>query len=326
MTSVKITMHGIREPQPGPRWRALFAATWPAYRAFYLSEGVSARPSLRSAGAALASHMPELLPTWARLSEQTGFDDLASRMLTGWDLPRFAPAACSQVTTVDPGPALIRNYDYRPDLFEQVTISTDYLQPVIGTSDCLFGLLDGMNGSGLAVSLAYGGNPAYGRGFAISTVLRYVLETCASVDEARRVLARLPVSMVYNVTMIDTGGEILTAHLSPRAKPEFRSRPAATNHRWDAPVRPEHARRFGSVERLAFLHRLVRSTATSDDLAERMLSSPLRVEDYAHGFGTLYTAVYRLAERSLTYCWPGTTWRRTFDSADGTVDTVLADG
>src|SRR3954471_13981020 len=27
------TVFGIREERPGPRWQALFAATWPAYRA-----------------------------------------------------------------------------------------------------------------------------------------------------------------------------------------------------------------------------------------------------------------------------------------------------
>ena len=56
----------------GPRWRALFDATWPAYRRWYLPEGLEARPSLIEAASTLARHMPELLPTWARLSQQTG--------------------------------------------------------------------------------------------------------------------------------------------------------------------------------------------------------------------------------------------------------------
>lgn len=321
-----MTMHGIREMRPGPRWRALFEATWPAYRAFYLSEGGAARPSLRTAGETLARHMPELLPAWAQLSEQTGFDDVASAMLTGWNFPRFAPAACSQLVTTTPGPALARNYDYRPALFEQVTMSTDHLQPVIGTSDCLFGLLDGMNGSGLALSLAYGGSRDHGEGFAIPMVLRYVLETCRTVDEARATLARIPVAMVYNVTMIDTTGEILTAHLRPHAEPEFQPRAAATNHRWDTPLQPDHARRFGSVERLQQLHRLASSATTPDHLGEQLLTPPLRVEDYSGGFGTLYTAVYRLDEGILDYRWPDVTWSRTFDSPDGTVDVVLVDG
>jgi len=31
-----MTVHGVREATPGPRWRGLFEATWPAYRAWYL--------------------------------------------------------------------------------------------------------------------------------------------------------------------------------------------------------------------------------------------------------------------------------------------------
>jgi hypothetical protein len=57
------TFHGIREPVPGPRWRALFAATWPGYRSWYLGEGEFARPSLPVAQHMLNRHMPELMPT-----------------------------------------------------------------------------------------------------------------------------------------------------------------------------------------------------------------------------------------------------------------------
>ena len=185
--------------------------------------------------------MPELLPTWAKISEQTGHDDIAAALLTGWDLPTFAPAGCSQVTTVHPSPSLLRNYDYAPDLFEQVSLSTDYLQPVIGTGDCLWGLLDGMNAAGLAVSLAYGGDRTSGEGFAIPIVLRYLLETCETTEQAEAALARLPIAMAYNVTMIDAQGTVRTAHLRPGHDAEFAGQPAATNHRWEQPVDVAHA-------------------------------------------------------------------------------------
>src|SRR4051794_30887124 len=35
---VPITVHAINEPTPGPRWKALFDETWPAYRAWYLAD------------------------------------------------------------------------------------------------------------------------------------------------------------------------------------------------------------------------------------------------------------------------------------------------
>jgi predicted choloylglycine hydrolase len=54
-------------------------------------------------------------------------------------------------------PALVRNYDYDQALFEAVIASTDYSgrRRVLGTSDMLWGLLDGMNEDGLAVSLTF---------------------------------------------------------------------------------------------------------------------------------------------------------------------------
>src|SRR6478609_3583442 len=239
-----MTMYGIHEPRPGPRWRALFDATWPAYRRWYFSEGRAARPSLPEAGRALARHMPELLPTWARLAEQTTYDRDAAAMLTQWNLPAFLPAGCSQVATRSPGPSLLRNYDYAPELFECVSISTDHLQPVIGTGDCLWGLLDGMNGSGLAVSLTFGGDRRVGDGFAIPIVIRYLLETCSTVAEARRALDRLPIAMSYNLTMVEIGGTAQTVRVGPGQAPEVRNQPCATNHRWHHPTDPGHASRF----------------------------------------------------------------------------------
>ena len=60
-------------------------------------------------------------------------------------------------------------------------------------SDCLWGLLDGMNDAGLAVSLTFGGRPVLGDGFGIPLVMRYVLETCEDVAEARRGAGPAPV-------------------------------------------------------------------------------------------------------------------------------------
>ena len=56
--------YGIREPVPGPRWRALFDATWAGYRQWYLSEGVSARPTLETTKHMMLRHKTELEPTW----------------------------------------------------------------------------------------------------------------------------------------------------------------------------------------------------------------------------------------------------------------------
>ncbi len=61
---------------------------------------------------------------------------------------------------------------------------TKWLKPVIGMSDCTWGLLDGMNADGLSASLAFGGRKISGDGFGIPLVIRYLLETASTVDEA----------------------------------------------------------------------------------------------------------------------------------------------
>ena len=63
--------------------------------------------------------------------------------------------------------------------------NTGYLgRRVVGTEDCGWGLLDGVNDAGLAVSLTFGGRPQVGDGFGIPLILRYVLQTCTDVDQA----------------------------------------------------------------------------------------------------------------------------------------------
>jgi len=320
------TLFGIREPQPGPRWQALFAATWPAYRAWYLQDGDDARPDLDAARAQLERHMPELVSTWEAMVALTGHDDVAARLLTMWDAPAFAPG-CSQAARADGDPIMVRNYDYSPDLFEWVVYSSEFTtRKVIGTGDCLWGLLDGMNDDGLVISLTHGGRQSSAPGFAIPLVVRYLLEVAGTVDEARVVLDRLPVAASYNLTMMDATGVVVTAFVSPGNDPEYTESAVATNHRGRVPERPEHARALRSVERQDHLLELMAEPVGPESLTAAFLEPPLYNQRYAQGFGTVYTAVYRPRRQELTYAWPGESFTRTFDSPDENITVSLHQG
>jgi predicted choloylglycine hydrolase len=311
-----IQLHAFREARPGPRWRALFDATWPAYRSWYLRPNSGQRPTAKEAAAALALHMPELVPTWEQLVTSTDGDPTAAAMLTHWNMPPFAPA-CSQVAVNTGQRALIRNYDYHPDLFEQIVMSTRFGdRAVLGVSDCLWGLVDGMNSDGLAVSLAFGGAKGSGPGFGITLVIRYLLETAATVEDAVSALRRLPISMSYNLTLTDSTGCVATVYVAPGRPAEVRDCPVATNHRFDEPEDPSHAARYRSVERRTHLSALLKQQPDADAVADEFLTAPLRSTDYANGFGTLYTADYRPDSGQVHFRWPGTTWTRSFDSTD----------
>lgn len=314
MAMQSISLHAFREDVPGRRWRAVYDATWPQYRRWY--QGPGQRPSVTEADAALRHHMPELHPTYRRLVELTRHDPTTAAMLSHWNMPAFAPG-CSQVV-VGTGPrALIRNYDYHPALFEQVVMTTRFTdRQVLGTSDCLWGLLDGMNSDGLAVSLTFGGTKGYGPGFGIPLVVRYLLEVADTVPRALAKLSGLPVSGSYNLTLTDRTGCTRTAYVAPGTTMEARESPVATNHRFDHPHDPAHARRYRSVERRSHLLELIDRDPHPDTVAAEFLRPPLRTTDYAGGFGTLYTADYRPDSGELHYRWPGTVWTRSFGSAD----------
>jgi predicted choloylglycine hydrolase len=184
-----------------------------------------------------------------------------------------------------------------------------------------------MNDAGLAVSLTFGGRRILGDGFGIPIVLRYLLETCETVGEARTVLARLPYALAHNLTLVDRGGEVLTAYLSPDREPIFRAFPVATNHQgiveW-----PEQARATRTVEREAHLLAMLEDpTSTADAFVEGFLREPLYSTAYASGFGTLYTAAYRPALGVATYRWPDFVWTRSFDAFEENEHTEsLAEG
>jgi predicted choloylglycine hydrolase len=318
-----MTLYGIREEQPGPRWLALHDATRDAYHRWYLSEGAAARPDLRTCRRMLVSHMPELVPVWERLVELAGGDEVTARLLTLWDPPRFLPG-CSQAAVGGRTPLLIRNYDYGLDLFERVVYSSAFTgRRVLGTGDCLWGLLDGMNDAGLAVSLAFGGRPGSSPGFGIPLVVRYLLEVAASLDEVRSVLRRVPVNMSYNLTVVDGSGKSLTAFVAPDSAPEFFSARAATNHRGTVPEYPERAQSLRSVERQRLLFSLLDSEPDMPGLTSAFLRPPLRSTEYGRAFGTLYTVVYRPNDGVADYLWPDDSWRRTFDSVDATKTVIL---
>lgn len=316
-----LTVHAYREAVPGDRWKALYDATWPAYRTWYLARPDSA-PTADECRIALSRHMPELVPMWEQLSAISG-DPVAARMLSMWNLPAFA-VGCSQIIVPGDSPVVARNYDYDPLLFEGVIASTNYsgARRVIGTSDLLWGLLDGMNDAGLTVSLTYGGRVGHGDGFGIPLVIRYLLETCTTVDEAVTALQRLPIAQSYNVALADRTGAHATVFVAPGEEAEVSQLTASTNHRLATVERPDHAERFKSVQRQALL--LDRPA----DLVSALLSPPLRSAEFDAGFGTLYTVVYEVGsageEGKATWHWPSDSWARHFDDSDDVRTVILA--
>ncbi len=325
MANVPFTFTALEERTPGPIWASVFTAHWSTYRAWFLQDGDAARPSYAHSVRMLREHMPELVPTYERLVDLAGGGDLAARMLSMVEPPPYL-SGCSQGVWTRGAPMLVRNYDYIVDRLEGVFWSTAYAsRRVIGASDSLWGLLDGMNDDGLAVSLTFGGRRAIGHGFGIPLIVRYLLETCATVADARRALERLPFHLAHNLTIADAAGRYVTAYLAPDRRPVFVETRIATNHQ-DVIDWPEYTTAVRSHEREHLIRWLLDDpTVTADGFAGAFLVPPLRDTPGIGNFGTLYTAVYHPTGGRVEFRWPGFTWHQSFERfTPGTHTELLA--
>jgi len=303
----------IKEELPGPKWAGLFHEYWPHYKKWWLNEGVSARPTYTESHKALSAHMPEMVPIYEDLCDLAGGGDLAARFLSFYCPPPYL-TGCSQAIWTGKEPVLVRNYDYNPKAFDSLTLQTGWGgRRVIGTSDGLFGLVDGMNDAGLAISLTFGGRRDVGIGFGVPLILRYVLQTCKTAEEAGEVLSRVPTHMSYNVTVIDKKRKYLTAMLAPDRPAILTHAAVATNHQ-ETVEWISHARITATVERERYLlQRITLHRDPEEKFIGAFLRPPLYSTAFSMGFGTLYTAVYRPRLGQMEVRWPDVNWKHSFD-------------
>lgn len=284
-------------------WGPFFNKTWPAYERWFLKEGVFARAGYLTSLSAFEKHLPELLPIYKSLCEEAGGGDLSSRYLSMYNPPPYM-SGCSQIAWVRDNPCLIRNYDYSPRYFEGMFMKTNWLKPVMGMSDCNWGLLDGVNGDGLSASLTFGGRRITGNGFGIPIVLRYCLETCSNTSEAIQLLQKVPVHMSYNITLLDANNQYATVYMVPDGQNLVTEYQVGTNHQGEI-TWSDYAIMTKTVERMTLLENCIYDTAEKEhSLKQKFLQPPLYNSQFSKAFGTLYTASYSPIKKSVELMWP----------------------
>lgn len=297
----------ISELKPGPKWLAQFQSYWPAYKAWFLRSGLPERATVAQGLRNLEAHMPEFVEPYHALCALVEEGDTAHRFLSLYRPPAYI-SGCSQLISPGSSPFLLRNYDYSPVLFDGFLLKSRWIEKdVMGTTDCLVGLLDGINSDGLTLSLTFGGSHRASRGFGIPLILRYVLETCDDARQASTTLARLPSHMAYNVTVLDKYGDFFTACMRPGQANIIQPGVAfATNHQQSDSEWPEYTKVTRSYEREAELRRLASDAdCQGQQLVQRFLSPPLYASDYNRGHGTLYTTAYSPDTLEMDVHWPG---------------------
>ncbi|MBR2656867.1 MAG: hypothetical protein IKD58_10335 [Loktanella sp.] len=289
MTNMTLTFYAIAEPTPGQKWQARWQRSWSAYEVWFTANGGDQGPSATICRTQMQRYMPELLPVYEKLVALAGGSDRAARFLSTWCPPTYL-GGCSLAAIADEKDVrLVRNYDLSPDLNEGFLLRSEWTgRAVMGMVEFLWGLSDGINDAGLSVALAYGGRSETALGFGITTILRYVLETCDTVDEALHALGRVPSHMAYNVVLADASGKTASVELAPGGGMTIMPCAIATNHQ-SGPESADHPAFTRSVERLAHLSHM---RAMPSDLNIEFLKPPLLQDRYAEGFGTLFTAEY----------------------------------
>jgi len=302
-----------QEDRPGAAWAARFDAGRDAALQWYCGQGLAPPPTAAECRAALARHMPELLEPYDRACTLVGDDEIAHCILSHYRPPPVRHG-CSQAVWLGPdGPALVRNYDFPPQIatgrFELTCWSG---RRVIATAQRPWGgCYDGMNEDGLAASMTYGGSDAQGLGFSILLLMRYVLETCTTVADGIEALRGIPVALSQNVTLLDRTGAYATLFIGPGRDCAVSRDPVCTNHQ-DLPAGPLTKRLTNSVHRReTLLAALDEPGLTLPDLTARLLQPPL----YSRraNSATVYSAIYRPAAGSVDYLWPGETRPQSFD-------------
>lgn len=317
-TQLDFTFRAFSEDKAGSQWQKEFNNRWPAYHQWFLRYGERDRPSYFESLQALKSYMPELIPAFENMVELAGGGDHAARFLSHYCPPPLF-RGCSQAVYLKDEPVIVRNYDYSPYVFDGLVMRSHLDKvPVIAMIDCMSGVLDGMNQHGLAVSMSFGGVEAFGEGFGITILLRYILEYATNVSEAVELVKDIPVHGTYNVTLLDKQANFSTLMIAPDKATREIPTAVATNHQ-QLGAWPLYEEKVQTAARYDYLYATIESQLdTADSFALKFLQLPLYHNRFASGFGTLYTAAYYPGRNECRYIWPNHEWRFNFDSFEPT--------
>jgi len=295
----------VDEPVIGEKWLDFYKGSKEGYKEWFLKEGEFSRPDYQTCHNAIKKYMPEFENFWLSLIEKTGAGDLEARLLSFYN-PSPYVSGCSQAVWNGYNPILVRNYDYDVDLTERRVLKSKWFDTeVIASTDCLWGVLDGINEHGLSVSLSFGGVSDRTDGFGIPIILRYILEFCKTTSEAVEVLNRIPTHMAYNITIIDSESVVKTVEIFPGNSNNVSHIPLAVNHQGDF-VLSNYAIFSKSMERKrTLIEKLYDPWVTAESFVDSFAYAPLFTDNYSGGFGTIYTAIYNPFFRAAEYRWKG---------------------
>ncbi|MDU3177520.1 C45 family autoproteolytic acyltransferase/hydolase [Anaerococcus sp.] len=112
---------------------------------------------------------------------------------------------------------LARNSDFDKsikNLTDSAFYKIDNEYSFVGNTTAMIQMEDGINRKGLACGLTFVYPTVRGVGFNAGFLIRYILEKCSTVDQARVFLENVDIGSSQNIIVIDKSGKILLAELN----------------------------------------------------------------------------------------------------------------
>ncbi|PZM65992.1 C45 family autoproteolytic acyltransferase/hydolase [Paenibacillus dendritiformis] len=309
------------------RQQGQFAAEQPAWMPMLVLPEPLPEARLRETMRLLDDYCPGINDELLGAAEQLGVEPGRMVYYAGTDIQ----AGCSHCAvlpgkTADGRTYVLRNYDLSPELADMrlcdTAIHGRYRH--IGFSTVLFGRTEGMNEHGLCVTFSACGQPvgnmegmraAKVSGLQFWAVVRTVLERCRTAAEAVAAIREMPIASNMNLIIADASGdaallETFDGEIAVKeADGTAESYVTATNH----PLFPEVARLeprrlHHSVVRHELLNEALGGSAPvgKDELrglVQQEYPHGLTVHNYRQWFGTLYSMLFDLNERTLDVCF-----------------------
>lgn len=249
-------------------------------------------------------------------------------------IPRCSQIALQSPITKDNKPLLARNYEFSHELEDFCLFKTrvDGKYTHMGTSMLLFGIDDGFNEHGLAVSITSCGIPVVKldhmqkpaiKGLQYWVIVRALLENCKNVEEALHYLEGMPIAFNMNMMLLDKTDHIalfqtMDGHHAIKHIDKDKHLLYTTNHS----ILPE----LQYLEPQVFAHSIGRyqyienqfkeiNYITRDKLKDMLLSKypdGLCFHNFSYGFGTTKSMIMSPSEGTIELCWGGqqeNSWR-----------------
>ncbi|WP_110113206.1 C45 family peptidase [Bacillus sp. CGMCC 1.16541] len=190
----------------------------------------------------------------------------------------------------------VRNYDYHPKTYEGRFLlwKPKSAYASIGFATRMIGRIDGMNEKGLVVGYHFVNRRREVDGFICCTIARFLLDTCATTEEAISLLKRVPHRHAFNYSIYDGNGAAAIVEASGRGVHVHRGEGMSCTNHFEQLVDENRHHLVESKERLANLTKHASEAITAFDAFSLFNSTdyPIFKDDYRNWAGTIHTVAY----------------------------------